>query len=34
MDPDEGRALVKRVAAEMPEPVVDYVRMQISAVRA
>ena len=34
MDPDEGRALVKRTAAEMPEPVVDYVRMQISATRA
>jgi trans-aconitate 2-methyltransferase len=34
MEPEEGRALVKRVAAEMPEPVVDYVRMQISALRA
>ncbi|HEY0373573.1 MAG TPA: class I SAM-dependent methyltransferase [Amnibacterium sp.] len=34
MDPEEGRALVKRVAAELPEPVIDYVRMQISAVRA
>jgi trans-aconitate 2-methyltransferase len=34
MDADEGRALVKRTAAQMPEPVVDYVRMQISATRA
>jgi trans-aconitate 2-methyltransferase len=34
MDADEGRALVKRTAAQMPEPVVDYVRMQVSATRA
>jgi trans-aconitate 2-methyltransferase len=29
----EGAALVGRIAAELPEPVIDYVRVQISAVR-
>ncbi|MGN6743839.1 MAG: class I SAM-dependent methyltransferase [Amnibacterium sp.] len=33
MDAEEGRELVRRTAEEMPEPVVDYVRMQISATR-
>lgn len=33
MAPDEGRELVRRTAQEMPEPVIDYVRMQISATR-
>lgn len=33
MSPEEGAALVRRTAAAMPEPVVDYVRMQVSAVR-
>jgi trans-aconitate 2-methyltransferase len=31
---EEGAALVARIAAALPEPVIDYVRMQISAVRA
>ncbi|MFD1719922.1 class I SAM-dependent methyltransferase [Amnibacterium endophyticum] len=30
---DEGRALVLRTAEELPEPVVDYVRMQLTATR-
>lgn len=30
----EGADLVRRTAAAMPEPVVDYVRMQVSAVRS
>src|SRR5579875_2158085 len=30
---EQGRELVRRTAEEMPEPVVDYVRMQISAAR-
>lgn len=30
---DEGRALVARTASALPEPVVDYVRMQLTAVR-
>lgn len=34
LPPEQGAALVRRVAAELPEPVIDYVRMQISAVRA
>lgn len=29
----DGRALVRRTASEMPEPVIDYVRLQISATR-
>jgi trans-aconitate 2-methyltransferase len=33
MEPDEGRELVRRTAAELPEPVIDYVRMQVSARR-
>ncbi len=28
---EEGRALVRRTAAELPEPVIDYVRLQVSA---
>jgi trans-aconitate 2-methyltransferase len=32
--PEDGAALVRRVAAELPEPVIDSVRVQISAVRA
>lgn len=31
---EEGAALVRRTAAELAEPVIDYVRMQVSAVRA
>lgn len=31
MPAEEGRALVRRTAAELPEPVVDYVRLQVSA---
>jgi trans-aconitate 2-methyltransferase len=31
---DEGRALVRDTAAQLPEPVIDYVRMQITATRA
>lgn len=34
MTPDEGRELVRRTAAELPEPVIDYVRMQVTATRA
>ncbi|HEV7622951.1 MAG TPA: L-histidine N(alpha)-methyltransferase [Amnibacterium sp.] len=34
MAPEDGRELVRRTAAELPEPVIDYVRMQVSAVRA
>jgi trans-aconitate 2-methyltransferase len=30
----DGAALVRRIAAELPEPVIDYVRVQLSAVRA
>lgn len=33
MEPEQGRELVRRTAEEMPEPVIDYVRMQISATR-
>jgi trans-aconitate 2-methyltransferase len=31
---EEGRELVRRTAEELPEPVIDYVRMQVSATRA
>lgn len=31
---DEGRSLVRRTAAELPDPVIDYVRVQVSASRA
>jgi trans-aconitate 2-methyltransferase len=31
---EEGRELVRRTAAELPEPVIDYVRVQVSAVRS
>jgi len=30
----EGRPFVHEVAQRLPEPVIDYVRLQISAVRA
>lgn len=30
---EDGAALVHRIAGELPEPVIDYVRVQISAVR-
>jgi len=33
MTPDEGRELVRRTADELPEPVIDYVRMQVTATR-
>lgn len=33
MEADEGRELVRRTAEELPEPVIDYVRMQVSATR-
>jgi trans-aconitate 2-methyltransferase len=33
MPQEDGAHLVQRIAAELPEPVIDYVRMQISAVR-
>jgi trans-aconitate 2-methyltransferase len=31
---EEGRDLVRRTAIELPEPVIDYVRMQVTATRA
>jgi trans-aconitate 2-methyltransferase len=34
MTPDEGRELVRRTADELPEPVIDYVRMQVTATRS
>jgi hypothetical protein len=34
LSPEAGAALVRRIADELPEPVIDYVRVQISAVRA
>ncbi|WP_375400850.1 class I SAM-dependent methyltransferase [uncultured Amnibacterium sp.] len=34
LQPDDGRTLVRRTAAELPEPVIDYVRVQVSATRA
>jgi len=34
MEPEEGRELVRRTAAELPEPVIDYVRMQVTATRS
>lgn len=34
MTPEAGAALVHRIAEQLPEPVIDYVRVQISAVRA
>ena len=33
MTPEDGAALVTRIAAELPDPVIDYVRMQVSATR-
>lgn len=33
MAPEDGRALVRRTAAELAEPVIDYVRIQLSATR-
>jgi len=33
MTPDEGRELVRRTADGLPEPVIDYVRMQVTATR-
>jgi trans-aconitate 2-methyltransferase len=34
LPPAQGRALVKATAAELGEPVIDYVRVQLSATRA
>jgi trans-aconitate 2-methyltransferase len=34
LPPDQGRALVKATAAELEDPVIDYVRVQLSATRA
>jgi hypothetical protein len=33
MSPDERRTFLRAVASAMPEPVVDYVRLNISARR-
>ena len=34
MTSEDGRALIHRIAAQMPEPVIDYARVQLTAVRA
>jgi trans-aconitate 2-methyltransferase len=34
LDPEEAAGLVERVAAAMPEPTIDYVRLNIDATRA